>query len=911
MIGQTISQYTILEKLGEGGMGVVYKARDTKLDRDVALKFLPAHLAASEQDKARFVQEAKAAAALNHPNVCSIIDIQEHDAPGGEGKQMFIVMEFVDGMTLRQKMESAGGGGQPYQLKQAVEMGIQIADGLATAHEKGIVHRDIKPENIMVRKDGICQIMDFGLAKLRSASSQINRLTKQGSTVGTAGYMSPEQIQGLEADHRSDIFSLGILLFELFTGQLPFKGVHETALAYEIVNVDAPPMSSVNPEIDPVLDAVIIECLEKDPNERTQSARQVSVDLKRYRRESSRQRASRVTAARPAITASQTAWTGKSAEGDRRSGSRLPWIVASALGVALAVLSIVQFRTSQPKSLVTADISSPAGMNFYLYGNMAGPAALSPDGTQLAFVAADSNGIRHLYLRSLADPVARRLSGTAGALHPFWAPDNEKLGFFSEGKLKKMDASGGVPVVICDASFPRGAAWNAAGDIVFALTPNSPLSIVSSAGGVPRDISRFDTLRKENSHRWPSFLPDGEHFLYLARTTVGGTQGEGGFLCLASIDGTMNKVLAPAVSNALYANGHILYVRGTTLVAHAFDQGRMELTGEPKVLAEGVCYDPSINRATFTASSNGILLYQTGTAQLGSQLIFRDRSGKFLESVTPVAEYYYPRLSPDDSRVSVYIWDYESHNADIWIFDIARGLRTRFTFNSAAELGSVWSPDGRTLAFNSNREGPLDLFQKSTSGSGAEDALLKNQKLKYPTDWSRDGRFICYTEYESISAPADISILPLDGDKQPIPFLHTEFDEGNGRFSPDGRWIAYASNESGRFEVYVRAVDGPGGKWQVSISGGDAPCWRKDGLEIYYFSSDNKVMAADVAVKAGSVEVSHVRPLFEVPSIIQAPTTDFIAAGDGKRFLMNVPIERQNQTPLRLVLNWDLLLEKK
>ncbi len=442
MIGQTISHYKILEKLGEGGMGVVYKATDTKLDRFVALKFLPPHLAASEQDKARFIQEAKSASALNHPNVCTIHDIQEHDG------QLFIVMEFVDGQTLQERKSTLS-------QKQALDIGIQIADGLAAAHEKGIVHRDIKPENIMIRKDGIVQIMDFGLAKLRGAS----RLTKEGSTVGTAGYMSPEQVQGLDADHRSDIFSLGVLLFEMLSGQPPFKGVHETAIAYEIVNVDSPPLSSIKPNIPPELDAIVLECLEKDPRERTQSASQISVDLKRYRRESSKQRASRITAARPVMKVQDYEAEQPVERVERTKQSFLPWIVSGAFGAGCIVISFLYFFGSKPEvQSVRAFIQAPGGSSFAQQSGGAsgvGQISISPDGRRIAFIAVDSTGMPRLYVRSLNSLIGLPLPGTENAFYPFWSPKSDFIAFFVDGKLKKIDASGGPPLSICDVREAR------------------------------------------------------------------------------------------------------------------------------------------------------------------------------------------------------------------------------------------------------------------------------------------------------------------------------------------------------------------------------------------------------------------------------------------------------------------------
>ena len=904
MIDQKISHYQIIEKLGEGGMGVVYKAQDTSLDRFVALKFLPPHVAASSDDKARFLQEAKAVASLAHPNICTIYSVEEEDG------KAFIVMEYVDGKTLKDLDQNIG-------LKQAVEIGIQVADGLAAAHEKGIIHRDIKPDNIMIRKDGRVQIMDFGLAKLRGVS----RLTKEGTTVGTAGYMSPEQVQGLEIDHRTDIFSLGVVLYELFTGESPFKGVHETAIIYEIVNVDPVPLSTVKPDVDPQLDAIVLESLEKEPSERYQAVAEIAKELRRFKRESSRTRMSRVAPAR-SLSALRPQQQGAPANANRLAMSFLPWTIVAVLALLLVVLGIRHFSSSVEMPLITAAIPPPERLNFYLYGNSAGPAALSPDGKRLAFVAADSSGKRYLYVRSLDALVPKRLEGTEGALHPFWSPDNQFIGFFSQVKLKKVDASGGAPITICDGGLPRGGAWNADGMIIFTNGPGSPLLVVPASGGNPTRLTKFDSLQKENSHRWPSFLPDGKHFLYLART-VTGSQGEGGLIRVGSLDGKVNKVLVSASSNAVYASGHILYVRGTTLVAHVFDESSLEVKGEPMTIAEGVTYDPSINRGMFTVSSNGILLYQRGVAQLGSRLILFDRTGKPTGVASELAEYFYPHVSPDSRFVEAYVWDYQSHNADIWISDLDRHQKTRFTFNPAVEAYGVWSPDGSRLIFDSNREGPYNLYEKALSTAAGETVLLRTSHDKNPCDWSKDGKFLLYQENHPESTQFDLWVLPLTGNREPVSFLQSEFNESGGRFSPDGHWVAYVSDESGRSEVYIRPFQEPGAQtaakngamsgeeWQVSLAGGDSPRWRGDGKELYYFSHDNKMMAADVTVKDGVLGVSHVHPLFEVPSIVQLPVSDYDAFSDGKKFVINVPFETQNQTPLTLVVNWEAKVKKK
>jgi len=491
-------------------MGVVYKAHDTKLNRTVALKFLPPHLSASEKDKARFVQEAQSASALNHPNVCTIHDIQEYDG------QMFIVMEFVDGQTLREKRGTIS-------FKQAIEFGIQIADGLAAAHEKGIVHRDIKPDNIMIRKDGIVQIMDFGLAKLRESGSKITRLTKEGSTLGTAGFMSPEQVQGQETDHRSDIFSFGVLLYELFTGQLPFKGVHESALMYEIVNIDSPPMSSVKPDIDPELDRIVLECLQKEPDERYNSAKDIAKDLKRFKRESSRQRLPRSQVGIPTMHREAKINTARQLS----LLDRVPkyvWIALIGFFICTTVIAVLLFNGQEKttKEVVRAFIPLPE--NYTLTNNIGGgQVALSPDGHKLAFVAEDSLGIRILWVRSLNGLSATKLHGTEGALFPFWSPDNKYIAFTANGKLKKIEATGGPPFSICDMVTSRGGSWGKDGIIIFPVDQSVGISQVSDAGGTPKEITVLDKSRNEQTHRWPYFLPDGKHFLYFARTSSVGS----------------------------------------------------------------------------------------------------------------------------------------------------------------------------------------------------------------------------------------------------------------------------------------------------------------------------------------------------------------------------------------------------
>jgi len=904
MIGQTISHYKILSKLGEGGMGVVYKAHDTKLDRDVALKFLPLELTKDPNARERFIHEAKAASALSHPNVCTIHDIQEHD------NQMFIVMDFIDGQTLRQKKDAI-------TFKQAIDIGIQVAEGLAAAHEKGIVHRDIKPDNIMIRKDGIVQVMDFGLAILRG---RVTRLTKEGSTVGTAGYMSPEQVQGQDTDHRSDIFSFGVLLYELLTGQLPFRGVHETALAYEIVNTDPAPMSSIKPEINPNLDAIVLDCLEKDPRERTQSIAQVALELKRYKRESSRQRASRVTAARPVLRPSGEPQPFESSKASKRVP--LAWMVAALFFISAVVFGFLYFtRPSTEVQTIDSNILLPQKLTLATHSGDTGEGhlALSPDGSTLAFVAADSSGKTHLMVRALNALDAKELPTTEGAAYPFWSPDDRYIGFFQSGKMKKIEVSGGPSVTVCDAPDGRGGSWNQNGVIIFSPTAGDPIQEVSAAGGPVTVVTKLDASRREQTHRWPCFLPDGNDFLYFSRSSFGGVEREEDALVVASLDGKVNKRLMPAKGNVAYAAGYLIYLREKTLMAQPFDVNRLETSGDAVPIAEPIEYDLGFNKAVFSVSQNGILIYQTSTAETGFQLEWFDRTGTSLGKIAGPTEYVNVALSPDGQKVAFDAYDYQSRNMDIWLYELARKLNTRFTFDPSGDGCPVWSPEGSRIAFNSDRRGHLDLFQKTTGGAGVEEVLLESSEEKFPSDWSSDGKFVLYAVYGS-KTKGDLWILPLQGNREPFAFLQTEFEEYYGNFSPDMRWISYESNESGNWELYVRPFIGGDGqpvvnqtrKWQVSTSGASSTNinkWNRNGRELFYLSADNKLMAADVKGSGSTFEVGVVRPLFEVKAkgmVYFANVTP-----DGQRFLIGIQVSGQLVSPLTLVTNWDAGLKRK
>lgn len=902
MIGTTIFHYTIIEKLGEGGMGVVYKAQDTTLDRLVALKFLPDHVAAGVDELGRFVQEAKAAAALNHPNICTIYGIEEADSPASvgasAGKRNFIVMEFVDGQTLQEKKSSLS-------MKQALDVGIQIAEGLAAAHEKGIVHRDIKPENIMFRKDGRVQIMDFGLAKLRGAS----RLTKEGSTVGTAGYMSPEQVQGQDTDHRSDIFSLGVLLYQMLSGQPPFKGIHETAIAYEIVNVDSPPLSLIKPEISPELDAIVLECLEKDPNDRSQSAKQVAVDLKRFKRESGRSRASRMSAVRPAMIVQHDAPADDKVSAAPGIRHFLPWSLTAIAVLAMGVVLFTSyFSNHQTLPAIQALIASPKGTNFHSFGQWSGPVIVSPDGRMLAFVAATPEGKTMLYMRQLASGEPVLLPGTEGAYYPFWSYDSKWICFFSSvtGKLKKVDISGNPPVTICDAPNSRGGSWGSKDMIIFSSGPASPLSSVFASGGSPVFLTTIDTSRNESSQRWPQFLPDGKHFLYFSRTASFGAEAEGDAIMVGSLDGGPGKLVLNSSSNAVYASGYILFMRGASVLAQRFDPGDRSVSGDAVAVAEGVINDPGFSLGVFSASQNGILAYQTGVGLAGARMVIVDRQGKALNYIDDIIEHFWMRISPDEHRIALGIFEPKSRTQNLWMYDLVRGGRTRFTSGLSPDVDPVWSPDGKQIAHVAlSAHSTFTVHVRPASGGGSDEVIFESKNNLRTTDWSPDGSTLCLTQYSS-QTQGDLLIISMNREKKMQTFVQTAYNEEDGRFSPDGRWIAYSSNETGQTEVYIRPYPGPGTPIKISPTGGAAPCWRHDGRELFYVSNDNKMMSIDIRSTASSLEGGTVRELFPRTPIMEA----YDAFPDGKRFLINRVIEPTQTDPVTIVVNWTQKLKK-
>jgi len=888
--GTRLGRYEIRSAIGAGGMGEVYSARDTQLGRDVAVKVLPSSFSTDVDRLHRFQQEACAASALNHPNILIVHDIGAHDG------SPYVVSELLEGETLRKRIS-----GTPLAQRRVIDYALQIAHGLAAAHGKGIVHRDLKPDNIFITDDGRVKILDFGLAKLTQGDgtqSQTDIPTRRvdtdpGVVMGTVGYVAPEQLKGRPVDHRSDIFSFGAILYEMLSGRRAFHGESAAETMSAILKEDPPELSDTNKTVSPALERLVNHCLEKNPEARFHSARDLAFALEALSGSTT------VSGQTVAMQALAPRWI--------KTRELIAW-ASAALFVLLTVALLVLYlrRTPVEVHAVRSFILPPEKSSFDFGGRRGARIAVSPDGRRLAFVATTAGGGTLLWVRSLDALSAQPLTGTEGATHPFWSPDSRFLGFFAQGKLKRIDAAGGLPLALSDAPQGRGGTWNRDGVIVFAPNVSVALQRVSASGGTSSPVTKLDETRGEVSHRWPTFLPDGKHFLYLS-----GTIGVGeGTIYVASLESKESKLVLRANSNVEYAEGYLLYLSGTTLMAQPFDSKRLETVGEAFPIAEQVQTGiGNLAVGVFSVSDNGILAYQTGKMS-SSQLAWFDRSGKQLGLLGDQAVYTNVHLSPDGKSATVGIFDLLSGRPDIWLYEVARDRRTRFTFDPADERSVAWSPDGSRIAFSSNRKGHFDIYQKASSGVGSEELLLESNLDKYPTSFSSDGRFLLYWASDPKTG-ADLWVLPLSGDRKPFPFLQTESQEGNGKFSPDGRWVAYFSTESDRVgvELYVAPFPGPGGKRQISTSGGLPPAtWRKDGKEIFYLAPDNKLMAAEVNGQGATLEVGAVRSLFEIHSGVTGNPYD--ATADGQRFLVNTAVEQTTASPITLVVNWTADLKK-
>ncbi|MEK6302634.1 MAG: protein kinase [Acidobacteriota bacterium] len=896
--GRRLGPYEIVAPLGAGGMGEVYRAKDTRLDRVVAIKVLPSHLADNSELRQRFEREARAVSSLSHSNICTLYDVGREDGID------YLVMEYIEGESLADRLARG-----PLPIDQVLRYAIQMADALDKAHRQGIVHRDLKPGNIMLTKSG-AKLLDFGLAKFQDNNSgsvfsglsnvltERVSLTGEGAILGTFQYMAPEQLEGQDADARTDIFAFGAVVYEMATAKKAFTGKSQASLIGAILRDESPTISTSQRMTPPALDRVVKTCLAKDPDDRWQSAHDLTQELK-WIAEGGSQAGLQVSPS----TRSQ-------------SRERTAWIVAAVLLAAAVILAI-------PYVFHRAPVET-GGMRFNIpppeKGTFGDSSAISPDGRLLAFTAKDADGKVSLWIRSLDSVTPKALGGTEGAEFPFWSPDSRFIGFFAENKLKKIDISGSRPQTLCDVTgSPRGGAWNREGTIIFTPDFTTPLYKVSSAGGTPSPLTEFDPSRKENSHRWPYFLSDGRHFLYFARAA--GEEGKAIFV--GSLDSSERRLLFDCESRAILASAgsanandrrHVLFIRDKTLMAQSFDERNLKLSGDAYPVAEDIeLYGESgpTGYGAFSVSDNGVLAYRAGVSPI-VQFNWVDRASKQLTPMGEPGTYTEPCLSPDEKRVVFGKAESQPKSGDIWLLDRLRGTTTRFTFNPSQEVCPLWSSDGTRIVFSSNRNGQQDLYQKNSAGTGNEEPLLHTGVDLYADDWSLDGRYILY-ESNDPKTKFDLWVLPMTGDRKPFPFLQTEFNDTHSQFSPDGRWVAYVSDESGRPEVYVQSFAGSGGKWPISTGGGDQPKWRRDGKELFYLSSAKKLMSVSLTSGA-AFEAGIPVELFELFVPAKSSTgdrNDYVVADNGQKFLVCSFVDKESARPITVVSNWMAALKKK
>ena len=890
--GAHLGPYEIVALIGAGGMGEVYRARDTRLDRTVAVKVLAAHVAEHPEFRKRFEREARAVSSLNHPHICTLHDIGHQDGVD------FLVMEYLEGETLAARLSK---GSLP--LEQALRLVIQMADALAQAHRQGVFHRDLKPGNIMLTKAG-AKLLDFGLAKVGVAGRGSGAgettldadLTKKGSILGTFQYMAPEQLEGRETDSRTDIFAFGAVLYEMLAGRKAFEGRSQASLIAAILEHDPPPVSSLQPLTPPVLDRVVRKCLAKDPDERWQNAQDLASEL---------QWIAEGAAATVQTQISQICPPGATQPSTpvaRQSSRPFAWMaIAVVATLAALAVGVAHFREAPPRGRTVRFLLFPPEK--VSLGSYDFP-VLSPDGERLAFTGQASDGTTRLWVRPLDSLAAEPLPGTEGAALPFWSPDSRSIAFSSRG-LKRVDLRGGPPQPVSN----RGSladAWSPEGVILLRTFEYAGLSRVAASGGEVQPATTLDASRQEISHHAPQFLPDGRHFLYAAYSS---TAPNAWTIYAGLLDSQERKLLLSANSNAIHAGsrsgtGHLLFLRGTSLMAQAFDAGGLELRGDPLPVAEQVFLGsptniPALAFGAFSASENGALAYRTGSGMGASELVWLDRQGKRLGTVGEPAAYSNPALSPDEKKLVVCRMNPQVGMRDLWLFDLARGTTSRFTFDPADETNPVWSPDGSRIAFNIIHKGVRDIYQKVASGAGETEPLLESSEIKELADWSADGRSVLF-----MPAGRGAWELPLEGDRKPRgPFHPSASFTNNFRISPNGRWVAFQSNESGRLEVYVRSFPPSGGKWQVSTAGGNEPCWRRDGKELFY-REGNKLMAVEVKTDSTLFEAGVPKSLFEARLETVARQRRYQPAANGQRFLVNVPVETSTSSSITVVLNW-------
>ncbi len=875
--GTKLGPYQILDPIGAGGMGEVYRARDTRLDRLVAIKVLPEHLSASPDVRARFEREARAVSSLNHPHICTLFDVGHQDGVD------YIVMEYLEGETLAARLARG-----PLPTPELLRVAIEIADALDKAHKQGFVHRDLKPGNVMLTKSG-AKLLDFGLARstgLAASLSDLSRsptmsrpLTTEGSIVGTFQYLAPETLEGKEADARSDIFAFGAMLYEMATGKRAFEGKSQASVIAAILERQPEAVSTVQPLVPPALDRLIAQCLVKEPDQRRQTMHDVLLEVQWISEGGSKAGVPLAVSVR------------------RRSSGRLAWttaIVAAIVAAGFAVGWLAR-RPARPEP-VRFFVAAPEG------ASAVGSPKISPDGHVIAYNVTDSTGAVRIWIRPMSALAAEPVAGTDGAGRPFWSPDSRFIGFMAGGKMKKVSVAGGPAVTICESGSGGDGSWGSGGVVLYDGSAADSIRRVSAAGGVAAPATRIDRTRGETGNAWPQFLPDGRHFLYLAMAV----KAESTAIKAGRLDSNEARILATGnFSRMEYVQpGYVLFVKDRALMAQPFDAGKLKFRGEPFPLMDDVAVGGGgASNADFSASENGVLVCRGGAASAGSRFVWVDRAGKDLGPVGAPADYGGVSLSRDATRIACEVGVTSGTKSDIWILDPARDATMRFTFKPSLNVWPVWSPDGASIVFASDRDGSFALYQKPSTGATDEALLLKMGSNAGPVDWSLDGRYIACLEFGGATR-WDIWVLPTFGDQKPIPFVRTEFNEMEARFSPDARWIAYSSNESGRREVYLQPFPGPGGKLQVSTHGGRDPQWRRDGRELFFLGSEGKMMS--VVVNPGAVlQLSTPKPLFDATRASENPAgKNYAASADGQRFLMRRQIQAPILPATTVILNW-------
>ncbi len=898
--GKRLGHFEIVEAIGSGGMGQVYRARDTRLGRDVAIKILPPELASHPGFQERFGREARIISSLNHPHICVLHDI------GREEGLDYLVMEHLQGESLAARLQRG-----PLPPGELLGLAVQVADALDSAHRAGLVHRDLKPGNIMVTPSG-AKLLDFGVAKSAAVgglagdltssptlTSPLTALTAQGAIVGTFQYMAPELFEGKEADARSDIFALGAVLHEMATGRRAFEGTTQALVIASILKDTPRRLAETAPGLPWGLQRLIDTCLVKDPEQRRQSVHDLKLEIQALAEDTA---AGRLDAAAATDVAGPDAGAlpAGTVAATPRGG---PWFATTLLlATALAVLGAwTLLRPVQEPRVVRASIPPPENSSYVVAGMSTGSAVLSPDGTRIAFTARQG-GRYQLWVRSLDALEALPLPGADGARRMFWSPDSKFIGFFAAGKLKKVSAEGGPPLILADAPDGRGGSWNEDGVILF--TPNylGPVYRVPAGSGEPVPVTAGAESRVF-THRYPHFLPDGDHFLFLDRSSTAGA-GQSPALRVGSLSGGVSegKAVLEVASNVEYHDGHILYNREGTLLAQPFDPTALEIQGDPIIVASDVVFDSSFSRGAFSVSRTGVLVYHAGQAFINTRLTWLDREGNELGQVGEPAQYDGPTLSPDGRMLAVTRINPESGKGDIWVYDLESGTKSRLTFDEGDDFSALWTPDGTHVTFASARERGYQPYSKPADGSGAGKQLAESAGDMFPFGWTPDGRTLLFGT--STTGGETTLGMATEGEVTFLPELGGLLD---ARLSTDGNWIAYTSDQSGRDEVLVGPFPEGSAKWQVSTRGGGQPRWREDGNEIFYRTEEGILMAAEISTAGGRFAVGTVRPLFQTSA--ESIFSSYDVSSDGQRFLVNTPLSESKPQPLTLVLNWTAVLE--